>query len=147
MRVAQTCTIDGAFGHSFGETHVGVVTAKAASEWAPFRRLEMSATPETYRTWRITAFAILGAPPDAPDKQIADAAGFVTALDSAIAAGKRFVTRKVGHNYLQYRTVADANAGVTLTVERYESGIVYSCSDEALRSQADIENDGSQLEF
>lgn len=146
-RVAQTCTADGAFGHSFGETHVGTVTAKADSQWAPFDRLTMTATAKTYRTWTITAFASIGVPSDTLDKQIADAVAFLTGLDSAITASKRFMKREADRNYLRYRTVDDANAGVTLTMERYGSGIVLSCSDETLRSQADTENGGSQLEF
>lgn len=136
-RVAEACTAQGAFGHRFGESQIGLITVKVGPQWTPFRNLTIRATPQTHQTYQIEAEAIIGKQSDPTDKNWARAERIRKTLKSEIAASHRFAHYDASMD--NYQSADDWHSGYSLSIEAHENQIILTCTDEKLREQADHE--------
>lgn len=123
--LAQTCTAKGAFGRAFPEHGYGHVDAVAEAEWAPFRRLAISA--EAGR--RITAEASFSHAGDSPEQDIRHAGRFFHALDKAITEKHRFPHREAHDGGVTFHMNKEPDTGLVFNIRRERDQVIAECID------------------
>lgn len=143
-QIANQCTVEGAFGQRFGQQVVGSADGGSASQFvglpasfAPFRRAEVSVTPNTGLVHSVAGVAQFNSEADA--RAAFDAAiaalhadsRFATSLESSVREGKTFYTGE---------PFGDDGLAAEIWIESRE--LVYFCSDAALAQRAFDERTG-----
>ena len=128
VRVANTCTAEGAFGHKFGETWQSGATgqlgypvfhAAPGPDWAPLSALDGSYSPRSHQLWHLKASVNFGEPSQPGSPREAMARQLFEAVDAEVRATRQYTARNVETDFgwmkaVLYTFGADRENGFSL---------------------------------